>query len=265
MATATQSSSAIETVDSDRALIATLIEIADDHLILGHRLSEWCGHAPMLEEDLSLPNMALDLIGQARNLYQYAAAKQGAGRSEDELAYLRVDRQYTNCLLVERPNTDFAHTMLRQLYFAAFMQPFWREVAAGKDETLIAIAGKAIKEISYHIRHSAEWVVRLGDGTEESAEKMRDAVSALHGYTDELFTCGAERQVCVAAGVVPDGEQLRSEWNATIQSVFERATLTAPELPYYQYGGREGKHTEDFGFLLAELQYLQRAYPGAEW
>ena len=265
MATAIQAATAGGSANPDSALIATLIEIADDHLILGHRLSEWCGHAPMLEEDLSLPNMALDLIGQARNLYQYAAEKEGAGRREDDLAYLRVDRQYTNCLLVERPNTDFAHTMLRQLYFAAFMQPFWREVQNGKDEVLVAIAGKAIKEISYHIRHSAEWVVRLGDGTEESAARMRDAVSSLHGYTDELFICGAERQMCVDAGVVPDGERLRDEWNATIKSVFERAKLTVPELPYYQYGGRDGKHTEDFGYLLAELQYLQRAYPGAEW
>lgn len=247
------------------ALVATLIQLADDHLILGHRLSEWCGHAPMLEEDLSLPNMALDLIGQSRHLYEYAAATEGEGRSEDDLAYLRLDRDYTNCLLVERPNTDFAHTMLRQLYFAAFMHPFWRECASSSDETLAAIAGKAVKEISYHIRHAGEWVVRMGDGTDESATRMQQAVGALHCYTDELFSCDENRQACINSGVVPDSKSLRDEWDGTIANVFAKAKVELPDLPYYQYGGREGKHTEDFGFLLAELQYMQRAYPGAEW
>lgn len=247
------------------ALFATLVELADDHLILGHRLSEWCGHAPMLEEDLSLPNMALDLIGQARSLYQYAAIVEGAGCSEDDIAYLRSDRQYTNCLLVERPNSDFAHTMLRQLYFAAFMQPFWESVAKGSDETLVGIAGKAVKEVSYHIRHAGEWVVRLGDGTDESAERMKDAVAALHSYTDELFVSDGARAVCVEAGIVPHGDTLKPAWNQTIASVFEKAKLEVPEVTFYQYGGREGRHTEDFGYLLAELQYMQRAYPGAQW
>jgi len=252
-------------VSADTALIATVIQLADDHLILGHRLSEWCGHAPMLEEDLSLPNMALDLIGQARHLYEYAAVKEGRGRSEDDIAYLRLDRQYSNCLLVERPNTDFAHTMLRQLYFAAFMQPFWRETANSTDETLAAIAAKAFKEISYHIRHAGEWVVRMGDGTEESAVRIADAVASLHCYTDELFSSDAARGACVAAGIVADGEALRADWDTTINAVFARANIELPEVSFYQYGGREGKHTEDFGFLLAELQYMQRAYPGAEW
>jgi ring-1,2-phenylacetyl-CoA epoxidase subunit PaaC len=253
-----------DTADNE-ALVATLIELADDHLILGHRLSEWCGHAPMLEEDLSLPNMALDLIGQARSLYQYAASVEGAGRSEDDIAYLRSDRQYTNCLLVERPNNDFAHTMLRQLYFAAFMQPFWEAVAEGTDDTLVGIAGKAVKEVSYHIRHAGEWVVRLGDGTDESAERMSDAVAALHNYTDELFVSDGARAACIEAGIIPHGDTLRPTWNQTIAAVFEKAKLELPDVAFYQYGGREGRHTEGFGYLLAELQYMQRAYPGAQW
>ncbi len=263
MAAASQSANLAGSADA--ALIATLIQLADDHLILGHRVSEWCGHAPMLEEDLSLPNMALDLIGQARHLYAYAAEKEGSGRTEDDLAYLRPDRQYRNCLLVERPNTDFAHTMLRQLYFAAFMHPFWREAVNSTDDTLAAIAGKAIKEISYHIRHAGEWVVRLGDGTAESAARMQAAVESLHCYTDELFSCDDNRRACVQAGVVADGEALRADWDETINAVFAKANIVLPEVPFHQYGGRQGQHTEDFGFLLAELQYMQRAYPGAAW
>jgi ring-1,2-phenylacetyl-CoA epoxidase subunit PaaC len=246
-------------------LIAVVLQIADDHLILGHRLSEWCGHAPMLEEDLSMPNMALDLIGQARHLYTYAASLEGKGRSEDDLAYLRTDREYTNCLLVERSNTDFAYTMLKQLYFAAFMKPLWEHVSVGSDTALSEVAGKAVKEITYHIRHSGEWVIRLGDGTEESAQRMQHAVDTLHPYTEELFWCDEHRSACIDGGVLPANEAIRTQWQATISSVFEQAKLTQPEVSYPILGGREGKHTEEFGYLLAELQYMQRAYPGAQW
>ena len=219
----------------------------------------------MLEEDLSMPNMALDLIGQARHLYAYAAELEGLQRSEDDLAYLRTDREYTNCLLVERGNTDFAHTMLKQLYFAAYMKPFWQCVEGCSDSTLSAIAGKAVKEISYHIRHSGEWVIRLGDGTEESAERMRLAVETLHPYTEELFWCDEHRQACIDYGLLPAAEVVRPQWEGTIGSVFQQAKLDMPEVPYPLLGGREGKHTEEFGYLLAELQYMQRAYPGAQW
>ena len=246
-------------------LKSALLQIADDHLILGHRLSEWCGHAPMLEEDLSMPNMALDLIGQARHLYTYAAELEGLQRSEDDLAYLRTDREYTNCLLVERGNTDFAHAMLKQLYFAAYMKPFWQFVEGCKDPALSAIAGKAVKEISYHIRHCGEWVIRLGDGSEESAERMRAAVETLHPYTEELFWCDDHRQACVDDGLLPASEVVRPQWEGTIGNVFQQAMLEIPEIAYPLMGGREGKHTEEFGYLLAELQYMQRAYPGAQW
>ena len=247
------------------ALIKTVVQIADDHLILGHRMSEWCGHAPMLEEDLSMPNMALDLIGQSRALYTYAATLENKGRSEDDFAYLRTDREYTNCLLVERPNTDFAHTMLRHFYFAAFMQPFWAGVLKGSDETLCGIAGKALKETGYHVRHSGEWIIRLGDGTEESAARMAAAVDALHSYTAELFTEDDARQTCAQQGILPDISTIQTQWNSTVEEVFNTACLQVPEVSWPQLGGRDGQHTECFGYLLAELQYLQRAYPGAQW
>jgi ring-1,2-phenylacetyl-CoA epoxidase subunit PaaC len=241
------------------ALLEGLLEMADDHLVLGHRLSEWCGHAPMLEEDLAMPNMALDLIGTARSLYEYAAKVEGKGRTEDDFAYLRDDRQYVNCLLVERENEDFAHTMLRQLYFAAFMHPYWQAACGSSDQVIAGIAGKAVKEVAYHIRHSAEWVIRLGDGTEESAARMAAAVEALHIYTDELFEAGA------AEDVLPKRADMRGAWDETIDNVFAQAFLTVPEVPYPQTGGRKGVHGEALGYMLNDMQALHRAHPGAVW
>ena len=239
-----------------------LLAAGDDHLVLGHRLSEWCGHAPMLEEDLAMPNMALDMLGQARALYSYAAELEGRGRTEDDIAYLRVDREYRNCLLVERPNGDFAHTMLRQLYFAAFMEPYWQAMTASTDERLAAIAGKAVKEVAYHVKHAGEWVIRLGDGTEESARRMQAAIDALHPYTDELF---APTRAGVDLAVVPDRADMRAPWEATIGEVFAEAMLEIPEVVFPLSGGRQGRHGEEFGYLLAELQYMQRTYPGLSW
>jgi ring-1,2-phenylacetyl-CoA epoxidase subunit PaaC len=247
------------------ALITFLLRLADDHLILGHRLSEWCGHAPMLEEDLAMPNMALDLIGQARALYAYAAELEGKGRSEDDLAYLRREREYLNCLIVERPNGDFAQTMLRQLYFAAFMEPMWRGMTQSSDATLAAIAAKAVKEVAYHIRHTGEWVIRLGDGTEESAARMRAAVEALAPYLDELFEADAVSDTVAEAGVAPDPASTRPEFDRTISAIFAEAGLEFSKPPYAQTGGRAGRHGEAMGYLLAELQYMQRTYPGAVW
>ncbi|MCO6388020.1 1,2-phenylacetyl-CoA epoxidase subunit PaaC [Aliihoeflea sp. 40Bstr573] len=247
------------------ALLAFVVRLADDHLILGHRLSEWCGHAPMLEEDLAMPNMALDLIGQARALYQYAAEIEGKGRTEDDFAYLRREREYTNCLMVERPNGDFAHTMLRQLYFAAFMEPMLRAMAVSKDETLAGIAAKAVKEVAYHIRHAGEWVIRLGDGTEESAARMKQAVQDLAPYVDELFDADAVTRAVVAAGVAPDPAALRHSFDRTITTIFSEAFLDMPAAPFVQRGGRDGRHGEAMGYLLADLQHMQRTFPGAVW
>lgn len=246
-------------------LLAFVLRLADDHLILGHRLSEWCGHAPMLEEDLAMPNMALDLIGQARALYQYAAKIEGAGRTEDDFAYLRREREYTNCLMVERPNGDFAHTMLRQLYFAAFMEPMWRAMATSSDETLAGIAQKAVKEVAYHIRHAGEWVIRLGDGTEESARRMKQAVEDLAPYIDELFDADEVTTAMVDGDFAPDPASLRGEFDRTLGPIFSDAFLDMPTAPFAQRGGRAGRHGEAMGFLLADLQYMQRTYPGAVW
>ena len=247
------------------ALFSALVELGDDHLILGHRISEWCGHAPLLEEDLAMPNMALDLIGASRSIYTYAGEVEGKGRDEDQIAYLRLDREYKNCLLVERPNEDFAHTMLKQLYFAAFMEPYWQAAMSSNDETIRGIAGKSQKEMAYHIRHAGEWIVRLGDGTEESAERMKDAVNWLHAYTDELFVMSDAAKQCASDGVLPDRKAIRDKWNQTISNIFDQALLDVPSVDYPQLGGRTGHHGEEMGHILSDLQYMQRAYPGMSW
>jgi ring-1,2-phenylacetyl-CoA epoxidase subunit PaaC len=256
--------SEILTADREKFL-EFLLRLADDHLILGHRLSEWCGHAPMLEEDLAMPNIALDLIGQARALYAYAAEMEGGGRTEDDFAYLRREREYLNCLLAERPNGDFAHTMLRQLYFASFMEPMWRAIMQSSDATLAGIAAKAVKEVAYHIRHAGEWVVRLGDGTEESTRRMKAAAEELAPYVGELFETDAVTEAMAKAGVAPDPATLRPEFDRTIGAIFAEAGLDIPAAPWTQSGGRQGRHGEAMGYLLAELQYMQRTYPGATW
>jgi ring-1,2-phenylacetyl-CoA epoxidase subunit PaaC len=243
------------------ALLDAVLELADDHLVLGHRLSEWCGHAPMLEEDLALPNMALDLIGTARTLYDYAAKLEGKGRSEDDMAYLRGEREYRNLLLCERPNGDFAHTILRQFYFAAFMHPYWQAALDSQDEVIQGVAGKAVKEMAYHIRHAGEWVIRLGDGTEESAARMAEAVERLHIYAGELFEEGSAD----GADDLPSRAAIRPAWEATIDRVFGEALLERPEVKYPQSGGRRGVHGESLGHLLAEMQSVHRAHPGASW
>ena len=243
------------------ALFDAVLELADDHLVLGHRLSEWCGHAPMLEEDLALPNMALDLIGTARTLYDYAATLEGQGRSEDDMAYLRGEREYRNLLLCERPNEDFAHTVLRQLYFAAFMKPYWEAALGSSDPVIAGVAGKAVKEMAYHIRHAGEWVIRLGDGTEESARRMKDAVDALHIYVGELFEAGAAEDVAE----LPSRAAVEPAWEATIDEIFGHALLSRPVVQYPQTGGRTGRHGEGLGHMLAEMQSVYRQHPGATW
>ena len=246
-------------------IVQLAIRLADDHLVLGHRVSEWCGHAPVLEEDLAMPNIALDLIGQARSLYAYAGEVEGKGRDEDDIAYLRREREYTNCLLVERPNGDFAETMLKILYFAAYMEPYWQAMTGSKDETLAAIAAKAVKETAYHIRHAGEWVIRLGDGTQESARRMQAAVELLHPYTAELFENDDLTADLAAAGIASEPSDMRKEWDRTIGTIFAEAELSEPDVPFPYSGGRKGEHGEAMGYLLAELQHMQRTYPGASW
>ena len=248
---------------ADAPLVQYALGLADDALVLGHRLSEWCGHAPMLEEDIALANIALDLIGQARPLFAYAGEIEGFGRDEDQLAYLRDAPAFRNLLLVEQPNGDFAVTLMRQFLYSAFMDPFWRATTTSTDATLAAVAAKAEKEVAYHLRHSAEWVIRLGDGTAQSRARAQEALDELWMYTGEMFETGGAERALIAAGVAVDPERLRPEWNRTVETVLAEATLRRPADGWMQTGGRRGRHSEHLGHILADLQFLQRAYPGA--
>jgi ring-1,2-phenylacetyl-CoA epoxidase subunit PaaC len=250
---------------NESPLVLYALRRADDALILGHRLSEWCGHAPMLEEDMALANIGLDLIGQARELYTYAGKVEGAGNDEDRLAYLRDVRQYRNLLLVEQPNGDFARTIIRQFLYSAFADLYWRAMMTSPDATLAAIAAKSEKESAYHLRHSSEWVIRLGDGTDESHRRAQVALDDLWAFTGELFHVDDSDRSLIADGAVIDPERLRSAWRATIDDVLKTATLTLPARDWMQKGGRSGHHSEHLGHLLSELQSLQRSFPSATW
>lgn len=241
------------------------LALADDALILGHRLSEWSGQAPMLEEDIALSNLGLDLIGQARAFYTYAGELEGKGRDEDKLAYFRDAGDFRNCLLVEQPNGDFAATMTRQLFFSGFMRLYYEQLARSADPRLAEVAGKAVKEMTYHVRHSAEWVIRLGDGTADSRERMLSALDDLWGYTGEMFEMSAGERALVSAGIAPDRAALKPQWDALIARVLGEASLPMPPPRYMHTGGRVGRHTEQFGHLLTEMQVLARAHPDAVW
>ncbi|MGJ4943803.1 1,2-phenylacetyl-CoA epoxidase subunit PaaC [Bradyrhizobium sp. HKCCYLS1011] len=250
---------------SETPLVLYTLRRADDALILGHRLSEWCGHAPMLEEDMALSNMALDLIGQARELYGYAAKVEGRDNDEDKLAYLRDVRQYRNLLLVERPNGDFAQTMVRQWFYSAFADRYWRKMMRSTDPTLAAIAAKSEKESAYHLRHASEWVIRLGDGTDESHARAQAAIDELWAYTGEMFAVDDSERGLIDAGIAIDPTELLPEWLAAVSEVAREATLALPENDWMQQGGRDGRHSEHLGHLLSELQHMQRSFPGASW
>lgn len=252
-------------MSTDSALFSYSLRLADNANVLGHRLCEWCGKAPMLEEDMALSNLGLDLIGQARSLYTYAGEVEGKGRSEDDLAFLRDAPNFHNVLLAEIPNGDFGVTMLRHFFFSAYYYPYFLAMCESSDETLAAVAAKAEREMAYHLRHSAEWVIRLGDGTEESAERMQNALKVLWPFTGEMFEKDEIEEQLIASGVAIDPETLRDEWQRTVADVFERAKLDVPEGTWMQTGGRSGVHTEHLGFMLAEMQFLQRTYPGAQW
>jgi len=250
---------------SETPLVLYVLRRADDALILGHRLSEWCGHAPAMEEDMALANMGLDLIGQARELYSYAAKVEAKGNDEDKFAYLRDVRQYRNLLLVEQPNGDFARTMTRQFFYAVFADLYWRAMMMSRDTTLAAIAAKAEKEFAYHVRHSSEWMIRLGDGTDESHRRAQTAVDDLWAFTGEMFAVDDAERGLIDAGIAVDPASLRPRWLKTISTVLGEATLTMPQNDWMQKGGRTGHHTEHLGHLLSELQSLQRTFPGAVW
>ena len=249
---------------AEAPLVLFTLRRADDALVLGHRLSEWCGFGPTPEEDIALANMGLDLLGQARNLYTYAGEAEGRGHDEDQLAYLRDAPQYRNLLLVEQPNGDFAQTIVRHFLYAAFADPWWRAMAGSRDPTLAAIAAKAEKELAYHLRHCSEWLIRLGDGTDESHRRAQDALDLLWPYIDEMFEAADEAEL-IARGVAVDPATLRPSFDATLAHVLDEATLTRPASGWMQRGGRTGRHSEHLGYILAEMQYLQRSHPGSKW
>ena len=242
-----------------------LLRLGDDRLVLGHRLSEWCGHAPILEEDIALANIALDLVGQANLVLTLASQSENAGRDADALAYLRDSIDYRNMLLVELPKGDFAMTVTRQFFFSvyAMLQAEALQQTAHKD--LAGVAAKMLKESRYHVRHSGEWMLKLGDGTDESHHRLQSAVDELWRYTGELFLTDELEQRLVATKEAVDSSQLESRWRSQIDDVFAQARLTIPETKWMQRGGRAGRHTEHLGRMLAEMQVLQRQNPGAEW
>ncbi len=248
-----------------KAFVSYLLSLADNTLILGHRNSEWCGHGPILEQDIAITNMALDCIGQARNFYQYAAQLMGNHTTEDSLAYLRDVTEFTNCLLVELPNGDWAKTVLRHFLFSTFQYYVYQQLKNSNDTLLAAIAEKGFKEITYHVRWSSEWVIRLGDGTEESKDRILQALDAVWSYTGELFQPTDFELQAQQEGWGADLLLVKRNWDEKIKAVFEEATLPMPPTAWMHAGGKQGKHTEHLGFILAEMQFLQRAYPNSEW
>ncbi len=269
-------------------LLNYTLQIADTALILGHRLSEWCGHGPILEQDIALSNTALDHLGQARSLYQYAAelynalpveTKEGVFTSpmlqqaldrkgsvdEDDIAYLRDAWDFRNTLLAEQPNGDWAYTIARSFFSDAFNYFFYTALGRSTDAAIAGVAGKAIKEATYHLKWSSEWIVRLGDGTEESAARMQQAIDERWMYTGELTTPSEADKAMLAAGVGADLNAVRQQWMERVAAVLAEARLRMPAVGWMQQGGKEGRHSEHLGYILAEMQYLQRAYPGMEW
>ena len=250
---------------STSQLINYTLHLADNTLILAQRNAEWCGHGPILEQDIAITNISLDLIGQARNFYQYAAVLIGGDATEDSLAYLRKEREFKNCLLVEQPNGDWAQTILRQFFFSVYQSLLYKKMQHSKDEQLAAIAAKALKEVTYHVKWSSEWVIRLGDGTEESHNRMNKAVTELYSYTGELFVPADYESATAESGAGVDVAGLQNDWLNKVKEIFAEATLTIPEKTFMQSGGKQGVHTEHLGYILTELQYLQRTYPNSEW
>lgn len=255
----------MNTVTTSTALGTYLVRLADDNVVLGQRLGEYISRAPELEEDLAVANTGLDHIGIARHLYAYAGEVEGDGRGEDDFAMKRSEREFTNVLLVEQPNVDFGVITARQFLFDAYQVLLWGRTAASGDEHLAGIAAKGLKEATYHLRRSSSWVVRLGDGTDESHRRMQEAIDGLWRYTAELFETDDVEAELAAEGIAPLSSELRDGWERTVDDVLERATLTRPADPFQTSGGRSGVHTEHLGHLLAEMQWMQRAYPGLTW
>lgn len=242
-----------------------LLQLGDNALILGQRLSEWCGHGPVLEQDIAITNIALDLLGQARNWLDLAATVEGKNRSEDDLAFTRNEWEYRNVLLVEYPNKDWAFTIVRQFLFDAFNYYLHKELTQSKDEQIAAIAAKSLKEVTYHLRFSSEWMIRLGDGTEVSHEKMQTALNELWRYKGELFEISEADEAVISSQIGADLNKIKSLYDQKLSEIIQESTLIIPETNWSQSGGKIGKHSEHMGHILSEMQYMQRAYPNMQW
>ena len=257
---------ATASVAADRAAVFDwLCRMGDNCLVLGHRVSEWCGHSPVLEEDIALANTALDLIGQTQLWLGLAGEVEGKGRDADRLAYHRDAAAFRNVLLVERPNGDFGMTLMRQFLFDAWHMEMLRALQGSSDPRVAEIAAKAAKEVAYHLERSADLVIRLGDGTEESRARMQKALNVLWPYTGEMFLADAVDEAVAKAGIAPDPASLKAAWDRTVAEILAEATLTLPEGSFQHRGGKTGRHSEALGFILADMQFLQRAYPGGTW
>tara|TARA_Y100000385_G_scaffold189119_1_gene195416 strand:+ start:1394 stop:2146 length:753 start_codon:yes stop_codon:yes gene_type:complete len=246
-------------------LIKYILGIADNSLILGQRLGELCGHGPNLETDIALTNISLDLLGQTRNYYQYIARLSGNNKTEDDIAFMRSEREYINVLLVEQPNDHFGYVIARQFYYDVFHYLLMQNLQNSSDETLAAIAKKGIKEVSYHLRFSSDWIKRLGDGTKESHQKIQEAIDDRWVYTNELFLKTEADELLINEGVGVNVLDFKEAYYQKVSQVLEEATLTVPDEKYYQKGGKEGIHSEHMGYILAELQYMQKSYPNLKW
>ena len=252
--------------EASNPLFDLLLRLGDDRLVLGHRVSEWCGHAPILEEDIALANVALDLLGQATMFLRLAGEVEGKGRDEDALAYFRETVQFRNCQLVELPKGDFAFTIARQFLFDVYAVTLLDALSHSTNSELSAIAAKALKEATYHVRHSGEWMLKLGDGTEESHRRVQRALDDLWRFTPELFASDDTDRAMLAAGIAPDLALIKTKWESLVRDVLVRATLTTPhDVPAPRRAGRTGQHTESLGHMLAEMQIVARSDPGATW
>ena len=252
--------------EASNPLFDLLLRLGDDRLVLGHRVSEWCGHAPILEEDIALANVALDLLGQATMFLRLAGEVEGKGRDEDALAYFREVVDFRNCQLVELPKGDFAFTIARQFLFDVYAVTLLDALSRSSHQTLAAIAAKALKEATYHVRHSGEWMLKLGDGTEESHRRVQRALDDLWRFTPELFASDDTDRAMLAAGIAPDLALIKTKWESLVRDVLVRATLTTPhDVPAPRRAGRTGQHTESLGHMLAEMQIVARSDPGATW
>jgi ring-1,2-phenylacetyl-CoA epoxidase subunit PaaC len=252
-------------MNNNQQLIKYLTVLGDTALIQGHRLSEWCSHGPYLEEDLALANIALDQIGRAQSYLKYAAELTGEGLTEDDLAYKRPERAFRNLLITELPNGDFSYTMLKILFLSAYECLLYEKLSESSDETLAGISAKAVKESRYHYTHSMNWCIRLGNGTEESHQRLQNSLDDLWMYTGELFERTEEQAYLIENGIIPELSQIKDMWHASILPLLEDCRLQVSNVDYFQTGSNKGIHTEYLGFILAEMQYLPRAYPDAKW